>query len=276
MSLIVCCSITGAPGVTTTALGLSLTWPRNVLLLDADRDPAQTIPAGYLRGVDLGGRGIGALLQAHRERRGVLDELLSQSVALQEHPTWSRRFVPGFSQPGTPLVFDPVWPGLADACANIARTDTDVLVDAGRIGRSGLPTPWLVEADVVLVVLRSNLRALAAARLHMPVLQETIAATGGALELGIALVGPGMPYTASDISAQFGVPVLATIDWEPKTAAVLSDGDAEPRRFAESRLIRSYRSAASRLHSHSFQRAQLIDSGTADQWQDWSDEAVAQ
>ena len=115
MSLIVCCSITGAPGVTTTALGLSLTWPRNVLLLDADRDPAQTIPAGYLRGVDLGGRGIGALLQAHRERRGVLDELLSQSVALQEHPTWSRRFVPGFSQPGTPLVFDPVWPGLADA-----------------------------------------------------------------------------------------------------------------------------------------------------------------
>ena len=36
MALIVLTSASGSPGVTTTALGLALTWPRPVLLVEAD------------------------------------------------------------------------------------------------------------------------------------------------------------------------------------------------------------------------------------------------
>ena len=57
MSVIVLTGGPGSPGVTTTSLGLTLCWPGDVMLSDCDRDPAQAIPAGYLRGLDLGGRG---------------------------------------------------------------------------------------------------------------------------------------------------------------------------------------------------------------------------
>jgi hypothetical protein len=50
MSLIVLASASGSPGVTTTALGLALTWPRPVLLVEADPTGGSAVAAGYLRG----------------------------------------------------------------------------------------------------------------------------------------------------------------------------------------------------------------------------------
>ena len=68
MAVIVLASAGHAPGVTTTALGLALAWPREVLLVDADRTPTQAVLAGYLRGERPGQHGLGRLLQAVRER----------------------------------------------------------------------------------------------------------------------------------------------------------------------------------------------------------------
>jgi cellulose biosynthesis protein BcsQ len=49
MSVIALCSASGAPGVTTTAVGLALLWPRPVLLVEAD--PAGgSVLAGWFRG----------------------------------------------------------------------------------------------------------------------------------------------------------------------------------------------------------------------------------
>jgi hypothetical protein len=50
MSLIVLASASGSPGVTTTALGLALGWPRPALLVEADPTGGSAIAAGYLRG----------------------------------------------------------------------------------------------------------------------------------------------------------------------------------------------------------------------------------
>ena len=69
MAVVVLCSAGHSPGVSTTALGLALTWPNEVLLVDADRTPTQSVLAGYLRGERPGQRGFGRLLQAARERR---------------------------------------------------------------------------------------------------------------------------------------------------------------------------------------------------------------
>ena len=82
MSVIVLTGGPGAPGITTTALGLTLQWPGDVMLSDCDRDPAQAIPAGYLRGLDLRGRGLATLARLHREARDFSPDLLGQTVPL--------------------------------------------------------------------------------------------------------------------------------------------------------------------------------------------------
>ena len=50
MAVIVLASASGAPGVTTTGLGLAMCWPRPVVLVDADPVGGSAILAGYLQG----------------------------------------------------------------------------------------------------------------------------------------------------------------------------------------------------------------------------------
>ena len=266
MSLVVACSLTGAPGVTTTVLGLALAWPGDVVMADCDRDPGQVVEAGYLRGLNLGGRGLAPLARAHRERRSIADEMQSQLVPLRDHPTYSRRFLPGFTHPASATVFGPVWPELLAALGTMSATGTDVVVDAGRIGRDGLPPALLTEADLVLVVLRSNLRSLAAARLHLPALREQLATLSGSAELALAVVGPGMPYSDAEISTHFALPVAAALTLHPAHASVLTDGVPEPRGFTDGALMRSYRAAAASLSSRLRRRDAVLDAGSAREW----------
>ena len=164
MSVIVLTSGPGSPGVTTTSLGLTLCWPGDVMLSDCDRDPAQAIPAGYLRGLDLGGRGLAVLARLHREARGIGPELIRQTIALTREETTNRRFLPGFAQPGAVRLFDHIWPELAEAFTDLGTQGIDVIVDAGRLGHDGLPTALLEVADAIGFVLQSNLKSLAASR----------------------------------------------------------------------------------------------------------------
>ena len=50
MAVIALTSASGSPGVTTTAVGLALLWPRPVILVDADPTGGPGILAGYFRG----------------------------------------------------------------------------------------------------------------------------------------------------------------------------------------------------------------------------------
>ena len=266
MSLVVCCSFTGAPGVTTSVLGLALAWPGDVIVSDCDRDPGQVVEAGYLRGVDLGGRGLAPLARAHRERRSLADELPSQLVALRTHATSGRHFLPGFAHPASASVFAPVWPEFVAALTTMSTRGTDVLVDAGRVGYDGLPAALLTEADLALVVLRSNLRSLAAARLHLPALRDHLSTLSGAAELAFVVVGAGMPYTDAEICAHFCLPVAASLTHHPSHAAVLSEGAPEPRGFADGALMRSYRAAATSLSARVRRRGAVLEAGSAHEW----------
>jgi len=260
MVLVLLCSATGSPGVTTSALALALGWPRSVLLVDCDRDPAQAVQAGWLHAAPLASRGLVDLAQAHRELQPVAPLLWSRTVGLlgpgHDGPDGtardrgpSRRFLPGFTHPGSAVVFEPVWAELAEALAALSGSGVDVVVDAGRIGRTGLPRPLLAAAGAVLVVVRSTLRSLAAARLHLDGLRDAIVDAGAGAQPGFLVVGPGMPYGNAEISHQLGLAVVADIGWRPEQAAVLSDGLPAPRRFEQRGLMRSARAAASALAS---------------------------
>ena len=246
MALMILTSATGSPGVTTTALGLTLTWSNDVLLADCDREPAQSIQAGYLRGADHGGRGLSALALLHREHQPLISNLQLQSIELAEHEL-QRRYLPGFGHPGAVRLFDPVWPELGTALAELSNRGMDVIVDAGRISPTGLPLPLLTAAECVVVLTRTSLRALASARLYLPILTEQLAGLPVDMPLGLMLVGEGKPYSQAEITNQFGISCWASIPWHERHAAVLSDGADEPRRFADTTLMHHFRAIGLRL-----------------------------
>ncbi|WP_342372457.1 hypothetical protein PCC79_16195 [Propioniciclava soli] len=251
MSTVVLASASGAPGVTTTALGLTLAWPRDVLLLDADRSAAHTVLAGYLRGQAPHALGVQGLLQAYRERLPMGEALLANALALPdarasraaEDPSGpDRRFVPGFTHLGSVGLFDGVWGSLLEAGRG---TDRDLVVDAGRLGPAGLAGELAGGADMIGLVCRTTLVSLAALRLHLPPLVDS----GPPGRVGLVLVGPGRPYGAREVADQFGVRVLAEIPWEPKAAADLIEAGSLPRNWSRQGLARSYARTAEQLRA---------------------------
>lgn len=263
MAVLVLASASGAPGTTTTGLGLALTWPRDVVLVDADRNPAQAILAGLLQGTIAGHRGLAGVMQAHREHRDLVDAFLHNQLPLPElHPPVStmqnrirpiqRHVVPGLTHPGAVELFDPVWRELMP----LMRTaSVDSIWDVGRIGVHGLPQAIADVADRVFVVVRSSLVALAGLRLYLPVLTEQIEAA----RLGLIVVGPGRPYSSTEIATQFGISVAAELPWEPKSAAELSDGIDFSAMWIESKLGKAYLSTA-------FKLADTIDRHRTEVW----------
>lgn len=247
MAVIVLTSAPGAPGVTTTALALALTWPRHVLLADCDRDPSQVVLAGYLRGMDSGGRGLPSVAQAQREGRRLDDELWLHTLPLTEEEHVERRFLAGFAQPAAVRLFDTIWSRLGEAFDVLDSRGIDVLVDAGRIGTNGLPTGLLTSADAVLAVTRSSLRSLAALRLHLPTVRDQLGGLPVDVPLALGIVGPDQPYGTRDIEKQFGVPVWLELPLNAKAASVLTDGEPEPRRFGEQLFMGRTRAQAKRL-----------------------------
>lgn len=246
MAVIVLCSAGGAPGVTTTATGLGMNWPRDVLIGDCDEHPTQAVLSGWFGGIDPGGRGLSGLARAHREGRAIDTEILPNSFELAPGPP-RRLFLPGFNRPGAAAVFGPVWPALVHGLQGASRTGMDVLIDAGRLGPRGLPDPLVQGADMVLLVTGTGLRPLAAVGLYLPLLRTQL--QDSPAYLGLLLVGEGRPYGAGEIGGQFGVEVTGAITFDPGGARVYSDGDTPPRKFADSAYAKSLQAVASRLTS---------------------------
>ena len=247
MAVVICTSAPGGPGVTTTSLALALTWPRAVLLADCDRDPSQAVLAGYLRGVDTGGRGLPSIAQAHRENRNIDDELWTHTCPLSAEEQPPRRFLAGFTQPAAVRIFESVWGKVGESFAALDARGVDVVVDAGRIGVAGLPMGLLAAADVVVVITQSHLRSLAALRLHLPTLRDQLTSLPVDVPLGLGIVGANRPYGVKEIEQQFGTPAWFDLPYDAEAAAVLMDGKPEPKRFMEQGFVARARSTAKQL-----------------------------
>lgn len=238
MAVVVLASAGCAPGVTTTALALSLQWPRASVLIDADPNPTQAVLAGYLGGAYLDPGGLTAIAARHRAR--VPLDVPTTALELPHDGTLRRLFVPGLSHPGAAAVFPPVWNALAPELADLHRQQLDVFVDIGRLG-AGLPPALLAHANLVLVVTRTGLRDLAALRVHLPALQQHMEQVDATAGLALAAVGSGQPYEAREIARAFDLPVWGVIADDPDAAAVYSDGEEPVRRHDRSALLTSIR-----------------------------------
>ena len=259
MAVVAVTSARGAPGVTTSALAMALAWPRPCLLVEADVAGSSSVGAGYLRGWVPPDRGLVDLALAHR--RGVLaDAVHDTSVPL---PDSTVRFIAGLTSPAQVTTVQGLWEPIAAALRGLARTGTDVIVDAGRLGAAGGPVALLRRADLVLLATRTTLPAIAATRARLGPLREDLTTHGtGDDALALLLVGEGQPYTARKISAFLGVEVAASLAWDPVTAEVFSLGSTPSRRFPHSRLLRSVTSATSAVDAQLTRRRNRLTPAT--------------
>jgi len=254
MSLIVLTSASGSPGVTTTALGLALTWPRPVLLVEADPTGGSAVAAGYLRGQVAPPE---AMLDLAVAVQGgdLRDTLAAASMTL---PGSSVQFVAGVRSHEQAGSLVSLWEPLAGVLWSLESTGQDVIVDAGRLGLAGSPLPLLEQADLALLVARSDLVSLAGARSWAASLRERFERAGATANLRLLLVGAGEPFTAREVAAVLGIPVVTAVAWDPLTAAVFSHGKPPPRpgwgaRAAgrsgveDTALVRSLRAARSAI-----------------------------
>ncbi|MFF7889262.1 hypothetical protein ACH40F_51910 [Streptomyces sp. NPDC020794] len=251
MSVIALAGCSGAPGVTTTALALLLTWPlepgRKVILAECDPDGGAVLH-GLLQGT-LGDRyGLRNLSVA--ARKGELQEAfwrqlidLSSEDSKTESPR-DRLLLPGLTDPAQAAGLGPVWEPLADMLTGIDALPVhghDVLIDLGRSGAFGPSSVVLAQrADAVVVVVRNTLRCLQAAQPRVEALEER------AGDVGLIVINEG-PYPAGEVQRVLGVPVVATLPYAPKEARVLSDGAEQPRQFIRSALMKAARTTSALL-----------------------------
>ena len=245
MALIVLTSASGSPGVTTSALGLALSWPRPCLLVEADPTGGSGILAGYFHGDVAHIGGLIDLALAHRE--GTLAEAIP--LATMAIPDTSVQLLPGIRGHAQARSLIGLWEPLCGALQALERNGQDVIVDAGRLGLTGCPEPLIYGADLSLLVTRSTLPALSGARSWAQTLRGEFEQMGAASALGVLLVGEGEPYGAREVAKVLQVPVTASLALDEDAAAVFSRGAGPPRRFESSQLLRGLRAAASAIQS---------------------------
>ena len=248
MAIITLTSASGSPGVTTTALGLALVWPRPVLLVEADPTGGSALLAGYWRGqLDH----VGMLDLVLAERHGLLaDALPRMQLAIDGTDASVLVGTKSHEQAGS---LARLWDPLLGVLQNLPGQD--VIVDAGRLGLDGSPHSLVVYSDVTLLVTHSSLRALAAARSWAATLAADVVPGH---DVKVVLVGEGRKYRAGEVARTLGLPVAGSIAWDPRAAAVFSDGAAYPvrrfggeqgaaRAFEQSGYLRSLRTLAAAL-----------------------------
>lgn len=245
MALITLASAGGAPGVTSTGLALASCWPRRCLLVEADPSGSAALLAGFWRGTR-DHTGVVDLVKAHRA--GVLADALLR-MAMPVDGTQASVII-GSRSHEQAAGLARLWEPLAGVLRDLAARDQDVLIDAGRLGLEGSPTPLIDQSDVTVLVSRTRLASVAAARSWALTLSDAVLPGH---EARLLLVGPGRPYSASEVGRALGLAVVGSIGWDPDRAAVFSDGTPLPPPRGVRRLLGG--SAAAAFAGSGYQRS---------------------
>ena len=231
--LIVVGSVSGAPGVSTLALGLAARWPGGpALLVEADCTGGVLAARFGLAQTP----GLSTLAAAHRHG-GLADGLAEHAQRL-------------------PLGLDAVVaPGSADATASamavlvghgeaLRALPMQVVADAGRLGEASPALGLLGAADVVLLVVEPAREYLD----HLDQRLDALTAAARKARVGLVLAGPG-PFPGHEIAESVGVPVWGQLPRDRWGAAVLRGRLAGPG-WRRTRLSRAVHDLARRLHDN--------------------------
>lgn len=240
MAVIALASVSGSPGVTTTALGLALSWPRPVLLVEADPTGGSSVLAGYFRGTR---EYDGGLIELALTASDLGDALADVAIPIEGTTV---TFVAGTRSHTQAGALCDLWAPLAETLDVLETTGQDVIIDAGRLGLHGSPQPLLDASDLALLVSRTTLPNLSALRSWAEAFQRPPLDWH---QSAVLLVDEGQPYSARDVTEAVKLPVLASLPLEPESAAVFSRGAPPPKRFDSGSLHRALHATIASIHS---------------------------
>ncbi len=220
-----------SPGVSTAVLAMGSAWPSPCVVIDADPSGGDLLAAG------------GSVVEADREhnlvelmrigRQGQIPQVLDSQITRLPVGV---DVVAGLAHPGQSAGV--VWGELAEGLQAVMHRD--VLVDLGRWGSPFAPAPLLRACDVLLVVVRTQLRGLRRAERVLPMIKEDLDRHNpGAGDVGLLIVNDHGPYAVPDIARRLSAPVLGELPLDARTAAVFSDGATAPRHMERSALARA-------------------------------------
>lgn len=240
MAVICLTSASGSPGVTTTAVGLALCWPRPVLLIEADPTGGSGLLAGFMKGTRPYDAGLVELALSPLSTADALRDVvrpLSPNVSL----------VAGTRTHAQATALRDVWEPLGTALRELEASGQDAIVDCGRLGLTGSPQPLLDSADSTLLITRTDLPSISAARSWA----ETVRQPGtGWRHPGLVLIGEGQPYRDTEVAKVLGMPVVADLPVDPAAAAVYHRGAKSPRQFETGQYVRGLQATAQSVQAH--------------------------
>ncbi|TDB90993.1 hypothetical protein E1264_03050 [Actinomadura sp. KC216] len=249
MSVIAYTSPGDAPGATTTAFAMALTWPGRVLLAECSPAGGQIL-RGYFQCHTSPVGGLWDLALAAVHGPDVAETALwEQTIALDDER--QHLLLPGLVDPFLATEFSAAtWDNLA---ATFSALPFTALADTGPISPEQ-PFALLRAAELVVVVMRPTLAQVAAARPRIARLRQAL---GPTVPLALYLIGE-RPYTMRDLRAELGeFAMTATMPIDGKAASLLSQGggsDRARRRIEVSPLMRAARTATN--HALNFTTAQ--------------------
>jgi len=117
-----------------------------------------------------------------------------------------------------------LWEPLSLVWRSLHQEGTDIFIDAGRLGMNSYAEPLLRLADLILLVTRSDLPSLAAARQWAEQAVTLRVNQPQAPEWAVLLVGAGNPYGPGEVAEVLGLPVVAVLGLDGRGASVFSAG----------------------------------------------------
>lgn len=247
MAIVAFASLTGSPGVTTTAVATTLAWHRPALLVEADTSKTSSILPGFLRGQVDHSRGLSQLSLAQQREGLSVDNVMAQALSIAPE----RYLIPGFTNTAAALGTTSLWGALGAVLASLDSAGLDVLVDLGRLTPNDRRSPILQLADSVLIIARPVLPDIAGAASRIDEVRDVLTIAGHADYLNLLLIdSPLETYPPREINQVLRSNVLADLRHDPRGAAVYSLGAAEPSRFDRSPYRKSITAAQATIAQH--------------------------
>lgn len=207
MSIYALTSLSGAPGVTTTALAWARLSPRPTLLVEADLTGGSAALAIAFAGDVAHDKSLLSL--AGHPASEYVPRLWELVVEVPTAPSASDAWIaPAIGFPVQADSMRSVWTPLADALRQISdTTDVDVLIDLGRYRPGSGALALMGRADATVVMTDATLAALNTLHVALPSVQDHLESTGAAQGLAVVPVlgnekgAAHRPYSLSEIQS---------------------------------------------------------------------------
>jgi hypothetical protein len=229
-----------SPGASTTALALTMAWPRPAILAECDPRGGD-VQWGLARGENIGSAGLLRLQLAARRNQSMSESVWEEVVALPgiAGDDVQKYWLPGLLNPREAGSID--WVGVARA---LSASGVDVIADCGTVFGDPVRAPRAIwnSADVVVLPVRSTMLGVRIGQIAASVLQADLMLAGlGADRLGSVVVQAPGGYPTKQVAAELEAtaPMLGSLPDDPVAAQQLAGFNPLGKRFSRTPLMKA-------------------------------------